>query len=121
MSDNAAAAAQRAGYSPRSAASLMAQEHIRETIRQHQEAAARNSGVSPESLIKEAEVAREVAEAAGNGSAMVAAIKLKAELTGLAADVPAPMQNADTGQMNVRETALAVLAVLREAAGGCRY
>jgi phage terminase small subunit len=30
---NAAAAAQRAGYSPRSAASLMAQEHIREAIK----------------------------------------------------------------------------------------
>jgi hypothetical protein len=66
-----------------------------------------------ESLIKEAEVAREVAEQAGNGSAMVAAIKLKAELTGQlnAAAPSAPKEQ----PLDLVATARAVFDFLREA------
>jgi hypothetical protein len=114
---NAAAAAQRAGYSPRSAASLMAMESIRAEIQRRQEAAARESGVTLQSLIKQAEEARAVAEQAGNASAMVAAIQLKAKLTGQLGDVSAPAQS-QSEPVSIRDTALAILTIFREVPGG---
>lgn len=79
---NAAAAARRAGLSPRSAAGLMARADIRAEIERQQEAIAAETKVTIASLVDEAESARQVAHGAGNAAAMVAAITLKAKLTG---------------------------------------
>jgi len=79
---NAAAAAKRSGYSPRSASALMANPAIKAEIARRQEAAAISSQVTLESLISECEQARQLAEQAGNASAMVSATQLKAKLTG---------------------------------------
>ena len=79
---SATAAAQRAGYSVRSAASLMAMQPIKDEIVRRTDALVTESKVPlHQSLLAEAEQARQVAEEAGNASAMVAALRLKAELT----------------------------------------
>jgi phage terminase small subunit len=115
-SHNAAAAAQRAGYSPRSAGNLLAQEHIRLEIARRQQAVAQNAGVTLEGLIKEAEAAREVAENAGNASAMVAATQLKARLTSQL-DTPADGHKRSDEPVDKHQLTLAVYSIFQEALG----
>ena len=84
---NATRAAIRAGYAPRSASStgsrLLSNPDIAADIARRQAEIAEQSEISVKSLLAEAEGARAVAEAAGNGSAMVAAVALKAKIAGL--------------------------------------
>lgn len=108
---SATAAAQRAGYSPRSAAGLMALLPIKDEIRRRLAAIATEANVTAKSLIAEAEVARETAEAGGNASAMVAAIKLKAELTG---NLDAAQPASEPVHATHRETAHAVFDLLKQ-------
>jgi hypothetical protein len=110
----ATAAAQRAGYSPRSAASLMAMGPIRDEIRRRQAAIAADADVTVRSLIDEVEAARAVAEGAENASAMVAAIKLKAELTGNLDAREAPKSDQSDRPTDIAGTAAAIVQLLRE-------
>jgi Terminase small subunit len=109
---NAAAAAERAGYSPRSAPGLMDNEHIRLEIARRQTAAAQQSGISLESLIREVEAARQVAEENGNAAAMVSALKLKAELSGLLNEAAPPKP--ETEPPSKRELVKAYYDLMRE-------
>jgi phage terminase small subunit len=118
---NAAAAAQRAGYSPRSAASLMSNEHISLEIARRLAAIAADTNVSVKSLIAEVEAAREVAEAAGNASAMVAAIKLKADLTGNLDAREAPKSDRSDRPTDIASTAAAIVEIFREYASQTGY
>lgn len=79
---NAAAAARRAGFSARSAGQLMKVGAIRAEIERRQEAIAVATQITIASLCEEAEAARCLAQSDGNPAAMVAAITLKAKLTG---------------------------------------
>lgn len=88
---SATEAAVQAGYSPRSASTLMAMGPIRAEIKRRQAEEPKAAGVSHASLLAEIENARAVAEESNNASAMIAAIKLKAEICGLS-DPPAPVE-----------------------------
>jgi len=87
-------AAVAAGYSPATAARLLALPAVRAAIRaeterrqaeleRHRAAAQERAKVSLDSLLAEAEAARVVSKEAGAGSAMVAATVLKARLLGM--------------------------------------
>ena len=108
---SATAAAQRAGYSPRSAASLMALPVIKNEIKRRLAAIATDVSVTVKSLLAEAEVARETAEAAGNASAMVAALRLKAELSG-AMDVA--QSTSEPIMATTADTARTILGIFQE-------
>lgn len=83
---NGGRAAIAAGFSPRSASTtasrLLALPEIRAEIDRWQAQISAEAKVSLRSLLDEAEGARAVAEEDGNGAAMVAAVLLKARLTG---------------------------------------
>ena len=80
---NGAQAALRAGYSARSASKLLSVPLVRAEIDRRQAEIARDTSISTASLIADADRAQGLAEKAGNASAMVAAIQLKARLVGL--------------------------------------
>src|SRR5262245_52445606 len=77
---SATEAATAAGYKTASAASLMAQGPIKAEIKRRLAALASDNKITPASLLAEIEEARTVAALDDNASAMVACIKLKAEM-----------------------------------------
>ena len=108
---SATAAAQRAGYSVRTASTLMTMGPIKDEIKRRLAAIATDVSVTVKSLLAEAEVARETAEAAGNASAMVAALRLKAELSGamdVAQSTPEPIM------ATTADTARTILGIFQE-------
>jgi hypothetical protein len=110
---NGAGAAQRAGFSARTASRLLAMQPIKDAIERGRTAVVDDAGATVKSLIEEAERAREVAEQSGNASAMVSAVQLKARLTGqLDAEPPPPPAPINVDPHTV---ARAVVDFLREA------
>jgi phage terminase small subunit len=111
---NASAAAQRAGFSPRSVSKLLAIPGVAEEIARRQTAIAHETNVTVKGLIAETENARLIAEGADNANAMVAAIQLKAKLSGL---INAEPQPADApANVSKRDLARTVVNILRDAA-----
>jgi phage terminase small subunit len=83
---NGTQAAIRAGYSKKTAneqaARLLAKASIKAELERLQARIADEANVTVQSLLREAEEARIIAQRAGQASAMVSASKLKAQLTG---------------------------------------
>jgi phage terminase small subunit len=120
----ASAAAVRAGYSPKSAAStgtrLLAEPAVRAAIDAHQVEIAQEVSVSTKTLLAEAEAARTLAERVENASAMIAAVQLKARLTGLIDDKPDPERDrvaAERARANEVRTAVELWADAAESVG----
>jgi hypothetical protein len=114
---SATAAAQNAGYSARSASTLLAMEPIKAAIREAQTSVASEAGVTIASLISQAQDAYKAAESAGNTAGMVQATRLLAELTGLN-EAAAPVPDGPEVHCTVSELARAILDVFREAGVG---
>lgn len=119
---DAAAAARRAGYSPRTASGLMSNPGIRAEIAKRQEAAATAAQVSLQSLLDECEQARRVAEGDENASAMVSATALKAKLTGRLVDtfedaVRRDQLERETSQKGALKTAAELLSDAAQSMG----
>jgi hypothetical protein len=123
----ATAAAIAAGYRPRSATSagsrLLAEPGVRAAIDAGQAEIAREVSVSTKTLLAEAEAARALAERVENASAMIAAVQLKARLTGLIVDKPDPDQQREAAELArqvEQSTAAAMWAAAAESLGLAR-
>lgn len=90
IDSNATQAAIRAGYSPKTATVIGAQNltklNIAEAVKAGQAATAKRNDLTVDDLVKELEEARKVAELEGKGAPMVAATMGKAKLLGLIVD-----------------------------------
>jgi hypothetical protein len=111
---NAAAAAQQAGYSPRTASRLLREPNIAAAITAGQAEAVTDARLTTSTLLAEAEAAYQAAAAAGNAAGMCAAVTLKAKLSGLL-DVDPPASAPEPPPRDPADVARAILSVLHKA------